>query len=378
MSDSQRRMYIFLLVATIASQVGMQGWATILNNFCVDAASLDAFQVGLVQSVREVPGFLSLLVIYILLVLSEHRAAALSVLLLGLGVSMTGLFPSFWGVVFTTLLMSTGFHYYETLNQSLSLQYFSLEMAPVVLGRLRSVAAVANIGVGGLIFFLSGHLSYAQLFALIGGSVALMGLWAVFQDPSDKSLPAQHKKMILRARYWLYYALTFLSGSRRQIFMVFATFLLVKKFEYSLAAMSALFVVNNIVAWVANPIIGRMINRHGERALMSIEYVSAVLVFLTYAYTDSHILAGIMFILDYLCFNFAVCIRTYLQKIADKPDIAPSSAVGFTINHIAAVFIPALGGWLWLVDYRIPFLIGAALAVVSLVLAQFVRTPARA
>jgi len=135
--------------------------------------------------------------------------------------------------------------------------------------------------------------------------------------------------------------------------------------------------VNNLVAWVANPIIGRMINRFGERALMSVEYVSAVLVFLTYAYTDSHILAGVMFILDYLCFNFAVCIRTYLQKIADKPDIAPSSAVGFTINHIAAVFIPALGGWLWLMDYRIPFLIGAALGVVSLGLAQFVRVPAR-
>ena len=374
MSDSQRRMYVFLLVATIASQIGMQGWVTLINNFGVEAAGLDAFRMGLVQSIREVPGFLSLLVIYVLLVLTEHRAAALSILLLGLGVALSGLVPSFWGVVFTTLLMSTGFHYYETLNQSLSLQYFSLDMAPVVLGKLRAASAMANIAVGVLIFSLSGVLGYPALFGIIGGAVALMGLWAVLQDPSDKSLPPQHKKMILRSRYWLYYALTFLSGARRQIFMVFAAFLLVKKFDYSLTAMSALFVVNNIVAWVANPIIGRMINRYGERALMSLEYASTVLVFSVYAFTDSHILAGAMFILDNLTFNFVVCIRTYLQKIADRPDIAPSSAVGFTINHIAAVFIPAMGGWLWTFDYRIPFLAGAAMGVVSLALAQLVRT----
>lgn len=375
MSDSQRRMYLFLFVATIASQIGMQGWMTLINNFAVESAGLDALHMGLVQSVREIPGFLSLLVIYVLLVLSEHRAAALSILVLGVGVSMAGLMPSFWGVIFTTLLMSTGFHYYETLNQSLSLQYFSLEKAPVVMGRLRAAAAMANIGVGAAIFFLAGRLGYPGMFMLIGGAVALMGLWAVFQDPSDKTLPPQHKRMILRSRYWLYYALTFLSGARRQIFMVFAAFLLVKKFDYSLTAMSALFVVNNLIAWAANPVIGRMINRFGERTLMSIEYATAVTVFTTYAFTDSHILAGALFILDNLTFNFAICIRTYLQKIADRQDIAPTSAVGFTINHIAAVFIPAMGGWLWLYDYRIPFLAGAAMGMMSLTLAQFARPP---
>lgn len=374
MSDSQRRMYLFLLVTTIASQVGMQGWVTLINNFAVETAGFSAFDMGLAQSIREVPGFLSLLVIYLLLVMTEHRAAALAILVLGLGISITGFLPSFWGIVFTTLIMSTGFHYFEPLNQSLSLQYFSLDMAPVVLGRLRAASAIANIAVGGAIFLLASRLEYSTLFMLIGGAVILMGLWAIFQDPSDKSMPPQHKKMVLRKRYWLYYALTFLSGARRQIFMVFAAYLLVKKFEFSLTTMSALFVVNNVVAWAANPIIGRMVNRFGERALMSLEYVVVILVFVTYAFTDSPILAGAVFIIDQLAFNFVVCIRTFLQKIADKPDIAPSSAVGFTINHIAAVFIPVMGGLLWTIDYRIPFLAGAVLGAISLALAQLVRT----
>ncbi|GAB7078971.1 MFS transporter [Megalodesulfovibrio paquesii] len=375
MTFSQQRMYRFLLVTSIAATIGMMGWVTLLSNFAVESAGLGPFEMGLTQSVREIPGFLSLLVIYLLLFMTEHRAAALSVLVMGLGVCITGFLPSFWGVVFSTLIMSTGFHFFEPLNQSLSLQYFSLEAAPIMLSRLRAVTALANIAVGGVIFALSGWLGYPALFMLIGLVVTGIGCWAMLQDPSDKNMPPQHKKMLFRWKYWLYYALTFLSGSRRQIFMVFATFLLVKKFEMSLMAISGLFMINNVIAWFVNPIIGRMINRYGERTLLTIEYSMLIVVFLCYSYTESPYVAGVLFVLDHMAFSFVVCIRTYLQKIAEKPDIAPSSAMGFTINHIAAVFIPALGGWLWTIDYHIPFLAGAGMALVSLVLSQFVRLP---
>jgi predicted MFS family arabinose efflux permease len=82
-----------------------------------------------------------------------------------------------------------------------------------------------------------------------------------------------------------------------------------------------------------------------------------------------------MYILDAILFNFAIAIRTYFHKIADPKDIAPSTAVGVTINHLAAVFLPALGGFLWMIDYRIPFFVGAGLGVVSLLFAQCIRLP---
>ncbi|MDP3425989.1 MAG: MFS transporter, partial [Humidesulfovibrio sp.] len=96
-------MLVFLIVLTAASQIGMQGWITLFNNFAVERAGFGGFEVGLVQSVREIPGFLSLLVVYVLLVLPEHRVAALSIIALGVGVGLTGLFPSFWGLTLTTL-----------------------------------------------------------------------------------------------------------------------------------------------------------------------------------------------------------------------------------------------------------------------------------
>ena len=368
---------LFLLVSTVASNAGIQAWQTLINNFAVESARLGADSIGFIQSIREVPGFLSMLVIYVLLILSEQRAASLAILVLGLGLTATGYFPSFWGLTATTLIMSAGFHYYEPLNQSLTLQHFNTFEAPVVLSRIRAVAALANIAVGILIYFLADSMGYKGMFALVGVLVGLVGVWGLFKKPCETNTTPQKKKMYLRRKYWLYYLLTFLEGSRRQIFIVFAVYLLVKKFDYSIQSITVLFVVNNAINYFLNPTIGRAINRFGERQLLTIEYAGMIAVFLTYAYTGSHIVAGIMFVLDYLLFNFNVGVRTYYQKIAAPEDMASGMALGFTINHIAAVVVPVLGGMLWMVDYKIPFFIGVGLGVLSLAFTQMIRVPGK-
>lgn len=371
----QRPMYRFLMVLTAASMVGLQGYTVLFNNFAVEMVHLEGSHVGIIQSVREVPGFLALLAVYVMLVIKEHRLSALSIAVLGVGVALTGVFPTYVGVIFTTLLMSFGFHYYETTNQSLTLQYFSKDITPLILSRVRSVAAISSIASAAIIWLLGSFLDYRGIFLTIGGFVFLAGVWAFLQDPTHADIPPQRKKMILRRKYWLYYFLTFMSGARRQIFMVFSMFLLVKVFHFSVQDMTLLFIVNNTISWILNPLIGRAIVAFGERALCSVEYVGVILVFLTYAYTTHKGVAAGMYVIDCILFNFAVAIRTYFQKIADPKDIAPSTAVGFTINHIAAVFLPALGGYLWMIDYKIPFIAGAALGVVSLLAAQLIRVP---
>ena len=220
-------------------------------------------------------------------------------------------------------------------------------------------------------------MGYRGMFLVVGGWSSASGIWALFQDPTHDSIPPQRLRMFLKRRYWLYYALTFMSGARRQIFMVFSLFLLVKIFHFTVREMTLLFIVNNGINWFINPLIGRAINHFGERTICTIEYAGLIAVFLTYAYAGSKGMVAAMYIIDHILFNFAVAIRTYFQKIADPEDIAPSSAVGFTINHIAAVVLPALGGYLWMIDYRIPFIGGAVIGVGSLVLAQFIRLPDR-
>ncbi len=366
-------MYTYLIVLTVCSTAGLQCWRTLFDNFAVNVVGLDGHHVGVLQSIREIPGFLALLVTYVILIIKEHRLSALSIILLGIGVLWTGLLPSFYGLIFTTLVMSFGFHYYETTNQSLTLQYFDKFTSPIVFSRQRSYAAAANVVVGILIFFIAPFLSYKAMYILFGVLISLGGIWAITKNPVKQDMVIQKKKMVLKKKYWLFYVLTFMAGARRQIFMAFAVFLLVKKFGFSVQEITLLFLVNNVINFFVNPMIGKFIVRYGERKLLSLEYFFLILIFVSYAFVDSKLIVAILYVLDHIFFNFSTGIYTYFQKIADPRDIAASAAVGFTINHIAAVVLPVIGGLLWMVDYKIPFFCGAVFSFISLCLVQFIR-----
>ena len=370
-------MYRYLMVLTICSTVGLQAWQTLFNNFAVDVAGLNGHQVGMIQSIREIPGFLALLAVYVILLIKEDRLSALSILFLGLGVAMTGLFPSYMGLILTTLIMSFGFHYYETTNMSLTLQYFDKATSPWVFAKQRSYAAASSIAVGILIYFLIFLLDFTKVYLLFGSLIVAASVWGLMQDPSDKTIIPQRKNMIIRKKYGLFYFLTFMAGARRQIFMAFAVLLLVQKFKYSVQEITLLFVVNNMINYYLSPLIGKSIIRFGERKVLSLEYVSLIFIFVAYAVTGSKLVVAFLYILDHIFFNFSIAIRTYFQKVGDPRDVAPSMAVGFTINHIAAVFLPALGGLLWMIDYRIPFISGAVMSLVSLMAVQMIRTPVK-
>jgi hypothetical protein len=372
--DRQRPMLRFLLVLSVASMIGLQGWRTLLNNFAVEWAGLDGNHMGVIQSVREIPGFLALLAVWVMLLIREHRLSALSVMILGVGVGVTGYFPTFTGIAATTVLMSFGFHYYETTNQSLTLQYFDSATAPHVLGSIRSLSAATNVAVGGLVYLMSWYLDYRMMFLVIGVLVMGFGFWGLGQDPVDKELAPQRKEMVFKWKYRLFYFLTFMAGARRQIFIAFSVFLLVKVFAFSVKEVTLLFVLNNIIGYFAAPLVGKAIIRFGERKVLTIEYGGLVIIFMLYAMTGSRWVAASLYILDNLLFNFSIAIRTYFQKVADREDIAPSMAVGFTINHIAAVILPVIGGVLWVVDYRIPFIVGSILSMVSLMAVQGIKT----
>ena len=367
-------MFRYLVVLTIVSVAGLQAWRTLFNNFAVEVAHLQGIHIGVIQSAREIPGFLALLAIYLIMFIKEYRVASLSILIMGLGISLTGFFPSYTGLIFTTIIMSFGFHYFETINQSLTLQYFDLHSSPWVFGKLRSYAAATNIGVGLLILLVSSVLTYLQMYLSIGLLILLAGLWGLAQNPTRNDIVPQHKKMILRKKYWLYYFLTFMAGARRQIFTAFAVFLLVAKFTFTIQEITLLFVINNIINFFLMPRIGKAIIRYGERCVLSVEYGILIFIFIAYAYVESKTVVAILYIVDHIVFNFSIAIRTYFQKVGDPRDVAPTMAVGFTINHIAAVVIPALGGYVWMINYQIPFLAGAAMSLISFAAVQFIKT----
>ncbi|MGR5237474.1 MFS transporter [Vibrio alfacsensis] len=360
----------FLLLISIIVPIAFSTWMALLNNFVIEKANFDGADIGLLQSVREIPGFLAFTVVFVLLFIREQRFMLVSLAMLTLGTALTGYFPSLFGLLLTTLLMSTGFHYFETLKQSLSLQWLSKDEAPEMLGKFISVGALASLITYGAIWVLLEQLKleFKTVYLLAGGIGFVLIMVMTFTFPEFETKVPQNKKLVLRKRYWLYYALTFMSGARRQIFTVFAGFLMVEKFGYSAADITLLFLVNYLFNFLFAKRIGRFIGQVGERKALVFEYVGLIFVFVGYGLVQSAEWAAALYIIDHLFFALALAIKTYFQKIADPADMASTAGVAFTINHIAAVVIPVTFGVIWLVSPSSVFYIGAAMAAVSLLL----------
>ncbi|HDY7996650.1 TPA: MFS transporter [Vibrio vulnificus] len=360
----------FLLLISIIVPIAFSTWMALLNNFVIEKAQFDGADIGLLQSVREIPGFLAFTVVFVLLFVREQRFMLISLAMLTLGTALTGFFPSLFGLLATTLLMSTGFHYFETLKQSLSLQWLSKEEAPEMLGKLVSIGALASLVTYGAIWLLLEvwQLSFQMVYLLAGGVGFVLVMVMAFAFPQFQTTVVQNKKLVLRKRYWLYYALTFMSGARRQIFTVFAGFLMVEKFGYSAADITLLFLANYLFNFLFAKRIGRFIGVVGERKALTFEYVGLIFVFVGYALVQSAEWAAALYIIDHLFFALALAIKTYFQKIADPVDMASTAGVAFTINHIAAVVIPVTFGVIWLVSPASVFYIGAFMAAISLLL----------
>lgn len=369
-----RRPVALLVLMAAGMPIAFATWSALLNNFVIERAGFTGVEIGWLHTVREIPGFLAIGVIALILIMREQVLAVVSLALLGVASALTAWFPSFGGLLFITLLSSIGFHYYETVNQSLQLQWIERRRAPQVLGWLVAVGSGASLVAYGLLVvtWCAYDLSYNLVYMVSGGITASIALYCFLAFPQFEAPHPQLKRMVLRRRYWLYYALQFVSGARRQIFVVFAAFMMVERFGFDVHQVTALLLLNFLVNMLAAPLMGRAVARWGERNVMGFEYLGLALVFLAYGgiywFGWGALLAAGLYVLDHLFFALSFALKTYFQKIADPGDIAPTAAVAFTINHIAAVFLPAALGYLWITAPVAVFMLAAGLAGVALVL----------
>ncbi len=373
-SEFRKKPENMLLLMAIGVPLSFDIWRTLLNNFAIERVAFTGDLIGILQSLREVPGFLAFTVIFVLLLVREQRLAVVALATMGLGTALTGFFPTVYGLYFTTILMSVGFHYFEAIQTSLSLQWLPKSSAPIIMGRLISVGAFGGLMTFGFVYlaFDLFDLDFVWMYLIGGGATVLVAFAGYSLFPQFESHTVQHKHIVLRKRYWLYYALTFMAGARRQIFVVFAGFMMVERFGFAVDEMALLFLANGALSMFLAPKIGRLIAHWGERRALTLEYIGLIGVFIGYAFVANAYVAVGLFIVDHIFFAMAIAIKTYFQKIADPADIASTASVGFSINHVAAVVIPAVFGIIWMVAPAVVFLLGAAMAGGSLVLSRLI------
>ena len=385
MMNDTKRLVRILAVANFFLYLGFNIWRAVFNNFAVEELGVRADQIGFIQAVREVPGLMGFALGFLALLLSEMRVMGLSVLLLGVGLVVTGASDTLSVLMLGTMMMSIGFHFFYPSNNSVVLMEVGKEEAPKVLGSLRSVSSFAAV-LGTIMIWVFvdgveiGSLSipawgYRTTLFVMGG-VVIAGSFLAIRNGRQHGAQRRRRKVVFRRDYWLYYALTFLMGSRRHIFTTFAIFMLVQVHEIDVRTTATLFLINNVITTYAAAQLGKLVARFGERKVLTMNFVGLIGVFLGYAYVSFLPILFVLFVLDHIFFGFNLAVDSYFQKIAHSPEeITSNVSLAQTINHISALVVPVLGGILWeQIAPSATFLAGVGIAVVSLVLVQFLRT----
>jgi len=369
-----KHLLFFLLVANLLHTFGHSIWRAMFNNFAVERIGVGADAIGWIQSVRELPGLLAFVVAFLALIFKEMRIMAVSLVLLGVGIIFTGQSTTISFLLVATLVMSLGFHYFNPGNNGLILMSIKQDETPKVMGQLKSLGAIASVLATGTVYFFVGSLGYESMFTIVGSLVAIGGVILFIVGKGGHSLPGR-RKVRLRKRYWLFYALTFLMGSRRHIFTTFAPFLLVQAYGIDVKMMSLLLLINSLMNIYVFQKVGTLVARFGERVVLTFAFAALIPIFFGYAYVSVLPVLCILFVIDNVLFGFNLAMPTYLQKIAVSPEeLTANMSLQETINHISAVIVPVAGGTIWILfGAQAPFLAGVAIAVVSLLLAQLIR-----
>ena len=385
-TKSTKQLILTLAMASFFLDFGFNVWRAIFNNFAVDVIGVNATQIGVIQSLRELPGLLGFVLGFLVLWLSEMRVIGLSVLVMGVGLIFTGWADGLGVLILGTMVVSIGFHFFYPSNNSMVLMAINKESAPKVLGILRSVSAVAAVvGTAMVGIFVAGlqigsldipAWGYRTTLYVTGGVVIAGSVLALRNGAGrDKGVQRRKRKVVFRQRYWLYYALTFFMGIRRHIFTTFAIFMLVQLYDVPVQMTATLLLVNNLIGILSSTFLGYLVARLGERLVLTINFIGLIGVFLGYAYISYVPMLFALFVLDHVFFGFNLAVESYFQKIALSPEeITSNVSMAQTINHISALVVPVLGGLLWqYVSPSAPFLVGVGVAFISLVLVQFIR-----
>jgi MFS family permease len=402
-----RTALIVIAINNLLLYLGFSLWQSIFNNFAVEELGVRANQIGLIQAIREVPGLLGLLVGVLVLFLVEMRIAGLSIVLMGAGIFLTAAARDLSGLIGATLVMSIGFHFFYASNASAVLLTVGPGEAPKVLGRLNSLGALGTVLGTLFIFGTLDAWGYRTLFQVGGAVVVIGGLALLPFGHQPVRAERTGRRPPLRRRYWLYYALQFLMGSRRHIFTTFAVFLLVQEYQVTAQIITLLFLLNSLIGTYFHQAFGKIVARFGERRVLTVNFVVLTLVFLGYALIPTLgvlerptfqvpgmrigewvllppfpatpgllILLG-LFVADHILFGFSIALQSYFHKIVLGPEeITPNISMGQTINHIAAVVVPVVGGVVWeAAGAQYTFLAGVAIVLLSLALTLRMRTP---
>lgn len=375
---STGRGFALLAIATATTGFALAAQQNIVANYFERELGLTGPQFGYITAIREIPGFLLIGLTALFYRLSLPALTAGALVLMALGYGLFGLSDSFWTVAPWVIIASIGFHTWLQTQYALGMSLTTESRSGGVLGRLAAVNSAGGL-VAMIVVFAAFHwelLSYRATFALCGLLVLVAAVAIAFfphlRDGEVQTTTAQREPVVLRREYRYYYGLSLLDGGRQQIFFSFGLWVLVHRFGLDVPAISAVLLGVTALSMGTGGWIGRLIDHHGERRMLGVVNVAYVVALAGYGLADHVAVALACYVIYSFIFPLsAIGAATYLRKVAAADEIAPSLAMGVTLQHAAAIVVPVATGFvLGYVGYRVPFLIAGGFACLTFVVTR--------
>lgn len=376
------RLFYFIAIMTGGLAVALIDSS--FNNFLAASWDISGLARSALELPRELPGFLNAFVAALLVFLPGRRIGALAFLLQALGVFLLARFSTSFSLMTGWLFIySLGLHLFLPLQQSIALELASSGNEGALLGKANALRNFAQIMGGAFVFIAFGvfRLSFAKNFlvAALFFAFGSLAFFSMSKPPRDMQAPG----LVFKKKYGLFYLLSVLYGTRKQLFITFAPWVIVAVYHKPTSIMATLYFIGGIAGVLFQPLIGRAVDAKGERFILGLEAVLLIPVCLLYGFAKflfpeflAFLLVCICYVADSLLLSFSVARSVWMKKIAEKPgDIAPTLAMGVSIDHIFSIAVALLAGLLWdSLGYQWVFLAGAGIAVINLIASRFVGT----
>lgn len=370
--------------------IGFGMYSACAPNFATDIIKIKPMGIGEVEAVRELPGFLCVFVAALTMRIVEPILGAIAVTLMAVGVGAYATVQGVPSLLVWSFVWSVGMHAWMPISSSMTLNLSDKDSKGKRMGQTAGFGSVGTV-LGMLSVQIAVHgnahpaRSFYQIVFCIAAAMIVVGavtLMTLRRDIGHMDKP----RMVWKPKYRRYYLLSMLEGGRKQVFFTFAPYTLTKIYHAPVSIMAMLMVINGIVVFVGAPLVGRLIDRIRERKIMLTSYSLLILVFALYGtvHLAPHatgmsaawvfpILCA-LYCLDNLLYLSTICLTTYVQRIAGPEDLMPTLSMGVTMNHIAAVLVPLIGGYLWMrFSYPVMFVAGGVVVILSIFVVRGMR-----
>jgi predicted MFS family arabinose efflux permease len=379
-----RELSLFI-VASLAMGMAYSIIDATFNNFLNERFALSGFERSILEIPRELPGLLVVFASALLWFLCSRRLAVVAMLLGAAGTMLIGFAsPTYVVMVLWLFIYSLGQHIFIPLSSAIGMELAEEGKTGQRLGQLNAIRNLAAIFGSFLVFIGFKYLgfTFGHTFALAAVAFMIAALLMFVMKPEQTQPPALHLK--LHREYRLFYLLSVLYGSRKQLFLTFAPWVLVTVFHQPTQTIATLLMIGGIIGIVFQPLLGWATDRLGERIVLTCESVLLVFVCLGYGFArflvsenTAFLIACGCFLVDQMLMSVNMARSMYMKKIALQPShVQPALTMSVSIDHVFSIMVALLGGLIWnRLGFQYVFLLGTFIALGNLLAALQVRVP---